>query len=653
MRAVVALALLVACGDDRAQPEGLPLALTQNVAVIAHQDDDLIFMQPDLPEAIVRGEGVTNVYVTAGNSTKGYEFSEPRYTGLMMAYGQITGDHDWNCGWITVLGHLAQHCRLERENVSLVFLAYPDGGIPGNLPHSLLSMWQGETGMAMTVAPRVTTYTREELIEVVANIVETTHPEVVHTLDLAATHGHDHSDHEIVGAIAGMALMRLDYEPTLIAHRGYDVEAEPPNQTGPVFAASANFLSYYEACATDCGGCGTACTAPDPVHDTWLAAHYAMGFRKRAHGKIVGAEGCLAETGVVACDHAPEWSLVDRQLFTTAGCMTANGTVAPCADDPSTRWLYDDEGHLWSGVPPDFDPAIELNHGRCLTPYGTRACGGDFAYTWQWQPTPMTSPRPFAATGRAVRIGDIDGDGRGDLCTVDHDQLVCALGSGYGTFGAAQPIAPLAVEPESLALAPGKACGRSDAGVVCTTGPFTPAFGEDACVATATSLRIRDDRVCGLANEGVVCATAGSAPTVLSSFPQRTDPLLVSTLDGVDDDDWCTLAASGPMCGLAHESSASTDGTPWAWSFNGLDLPPTDPAYVDLVDIDGEGVSALCGAYGTEIGCARSHGHGFGPRTIVASFPTVPAAVWFGDLDGDGRADVCADLGATISCALL
>lgn len=633
-----------ACGDNRAWDDGLPLAQTRNVAVIAHQDDDLIFMQPDLPEAIQRGEGLTNVYVTAGNSTKGFEFAEPRYRGLMMAYGEMTGDHAWQCGWIDILGHAAKHCRLERENISLVFLAYPDGGIPGNLPHSLLSMWQGKTVRAATIAEHVTTYDREALIATVASILETVHPDVIHTLDLPATHGHDHSDHEIVGMIAGLATMRLDYDPTLIAHRGYDVELEPANQVGPIYERSAHYLAFYEACATTCGGCGTACTTVDTTHDTWLAAHYAIGFRTYAHGKLVGADGCLAETGIVPCENAPEWTLAHHQLATTAGCMRADGTVGACTSDPATRWLYDDEGHLWSGVAPDFDPQIDVNHGRCLTPEGTAACGGTSAYSWYWAPHVMSTARPFAATGREVRIGDIDGDGRGDLCTVEAGQLVCALGSGYGTFGAPQTIAPLAIDPGSLAVARGKACGRSSEGIVCTTGPFTPNFGANACAATEASIRIVGDRVCGIANEGVVCATAGSSfsPQVLSAFPQRTDPLLIA-----ETTDWCSLTEDGPVCGLASERDLSTDGLAWAYSFGGLDVPPADPALVDLVDGD------LCAAYGTDIGCARSHGHGFGPHTIVASFPAAPAAVWFGDLDGDGRADVCADLGPVISCALL
>ncbi|MFT3694687.1 MAG: PIG-L family deacetylase [Kofleriaceae bacterium] len=655
MRALVIISLLAACGDNQ-HGVGLPLAPAETVAVIAHQDDDLIFMQPDLPEAIARGAGLLNIYVTAGNDGKGPEKANPRYAGLMAAYGAIANDHDWLCGWISIDSHIAQHCRLEAENISLVFLAYPDGGIKGEEPGSLLSLWEGKTTRVTTVADRTTSYDREELIATIATILETVHPSTIHTLDLPATHGRDHADHQIVGALAGLATMRLDYEPTLYAHRGYEDAREPPNKAGAVLATAIHNMSYYEACVYGCGECGQPCDSIDHSHQVWMSSRYALGFRKHARGRLVAQSGqCLAMTGLVDCTEAPVWTLADRTLSSDAGALDG-------------RWLYDDEGHLWSSTPPDIHPDLGDRHMRCLFAaddgaLGTGACGDFDAYTWTWAPEVIASPQPFAATGRAVRIGDVDGDGFGDLCTIAKGNLVCALGRGNGHFGRAHPIAPLDVDPQSLALGDldgdgvAEACGHTADGIVCAgTGLFTPSFGADASAATPASIRIEAGHICGIAAEGVVCSTSGASfdPQIVSAFPQPTDPLLPGSLDQDPATDWCTLTATGPLCAVTSESQVSTDGLPWAWSMNKqLDLPPTDPALVDLADIDGSGTASLCGVYGNDVGCARSNLHGFGPHTIVASFPTPPSAVWFGDLNGDGRADVCADLGPRISCALL
>src|SRR5580698_10483234 len=124
---LIAAVFSIACGDNELGA-GMPLARTADLVLIAHQDDDLLFMQPDVIEAVRRGDGVTNVYVTAGNATKGTAAANIRYQGLKEAYGAAAHDMDWDCGWIEIDHHAAQHCRLADENVSLVFLGYPDGG---------------------------------------------------------------------------------------------------------------------------------------------------------------------------------------------------------------------------------------------------------------------------------------------------------------------------------------------------------------------------------------------------------------------------------------------------------------------------------------------------------------------------------------------
>ncbi|MEP6864827.1 MAG: PIG-L family deacetylase, partial [Deltaproteobacteria bacterium] len=387
---------LVACGDNQLGT-GAPLAVTHDLVVVAHEDDDLLFMQPDLIEAVRRGTGMTNVYVTAGNGSHGTSAANPRYAGLMAAYGEAAGDHDWLCGWIEIAGHAAQHCRLEAENVSLVFLAYPDGGIPGDLPNSLLKLWQGDITSATTIADRTTVYDRESLIDTVAKIIEDTHPAIIHTLDLTAGHNYDHTDHMIVGAITTLALARTNADPDLIAYRGYNIASEPANKTGALFDETEHILSYYEACATGCAPCGQSCSAINKAHLTWLGRRYALGIRRGVHGKLRSAAGCLAGNVLAPCDQAPEWTLSRGHLETIGGCLEVGGTgalaLAACGPEPAQRWLADDEGHLWAGVPPPTAPNLSHAHLLCMTPkvggsVTTTTCDNTTgtAPRWQWAP---------------------------------------------------------------------------------------------------------------------------------------------------------------------------------------------------------------------------------------------------------------------------
>ncbi|MEO8842394.1 MAG: FG-GAP-like repeat-containing protein [Kofleriaceae bacterium] len=696
MRALALVALIAACGDNQ-HGEGVPLATAHDLVVVAHEDDDLLFMQPDLLEAVRGGGGMTNVYVTAGNGTKGPAAANPRYAGLMAAYGTAANDQAWFCGWIEIAGHTAQHCRLEAENVSLVFLAYPDGGIQGELPNSLLSLWEGTSTTVTTIADRTTTYTRDELIETVAEIVRQVHPRVVHTLDLSAGHGRDHSDHMIVGALTALAIARTEHqhEPELLSYRGYDITGEPQNKLGSIYDDSLHILSYYESCAATCGTeCGQSCGNIDKSHRTWLGRRYAVGFRKTASGRLRAGDQCLAGATLASCDSAPIWTLRHGQLHGPDGCLTVGAggalSITECTDDPTERFFSDDEGHLWSGVPPDTGPDLDYAHLRCVIPSSdgsvtSAVCGGPMAPRWQWAPPLATTARAtlgFAETGRGVRIGDVTGDGFGDLCAVTAAGLVCAPGLGDGTFGAAIRIdsaaAPLAIEPQSLTLGDldgdgiADACGRDARGVLCARSTaqfaavrFTPQFADgDAAMATSCSLRITDANgdgvasVCGIAAEGVVCSPGGSSfsTQVRSSWPDPANVIVPSDLDGDHRADWCSLTTEGPACGIAAETSVTTDGVPWGFSFGGVvETVPGDPALADIADIDGDGDGDLCTPIAGTIACARSQGHGFGPRATVAVLPdgATATAIWLGDLDGNGRADACVDLGDQIACALL
>jgi LmbE family N-acetylglucosaminyl deacetylase len=688
VRLVLLVALLAACGDNQ-HGEGVPLVQGNDLTVVAHQDDDLLFMQPDLIDLVRNGHGITNIYITAGNGSKGTGTANSRYAGLMAAYGVAANDQNWFCGWIKILGHEAQHCRLDKENVSLVFLAYPDGGRHGELPNSLEKLWEGEADHVVTIADRTTTYTREQLIDTVAKIIDTVHPTTIHTLDLSAAHGEDHPDHHVVGALTALALARTAVEPELVAYRGYDAQSEPANKLGKLFDDTLAVLSYYEACTLDCGvPCGDACPNVQKAHQIWLGRRYAFGFRHDLRGQLRANGQCLAGSTLESCETAPEWVFENAQLHVGKQCLVANtdGSVnmTTCsAIDPAQRFFSDDEGRLWSGLVPDFAPNLTTTFLRCVVPNSdgtvtTAACGGVDTAEWQWSPHLAFTPRAslgFAERGRSVRLGDIDGDGFADLCAVTSSGLACAHGNGDGTFATATVIAQLPVDPQSLTLGDldgdgvADACGHDAEGVLCVQSSqqfaasrFTSEF---ATAQQASSLRITDangtntENVCGLAQEGVVCSPGGSSfnPRVRSSWPDPTTMVLPADLDGDKFADWCSITPNGPACGLDAESGLTTDGVPWAFTLNKIvDTVPMDPALTDIADIDGDGDGDLCAPPGDgTIGCARSQGHGFGPHATVAVLPdgAVASALWLGDLDGDGRADVCVDLGDQIACAKL
>src|SRR5678815_3033697 len=247
-----------ACGDDL-YPDTHPIVPATDLTIVAHQDDDLLLVQPDLYDAVKRKTGVTNVYVTAGNARDGFELSETRYRGLMAAYSAIAGASDWSCGWIRIGSNEVEHCRLESAKVSLVFLGYPDGGKDGEVARSLLHLWEGKVPGAAAVSFGPATYDRPTLIAVLSDIIGYTQPTTIRMLEIAATHGHDHSDHMMAGALTVLAIAQSSVDAELISHRGYNIDDEPPNASPRLYQRSVGALAYYEACATGCAPCGQAC----------------------------------------------------------------------------------------------------------------------------------------------------------------------------------------------------------------------------------------------------------------------------------------------------------------------------------------------------------------------------------------------------------
>src|SRR5689334_22906440 len=71
---LAAAAAASGCGDNM-PGEGPPLATADTLVIVAHLDDDLIFMQPEIHAAVASGS-VTTVYVSSGDPIKGDDNAE-------------------------------------------------------------------------------------------------------------------------------------------------------------------------------------------------------------------------------------------------------------------------------------------------------------------------------------------------------------------------------------------------------------------------------------------------------------------------------------------------------------------------------------------------------------------------------------------------
>jgi len=83
---------------------GTALAGTQrDMTIVAHEDDDIIFMNPDIMHAIAANHAILTVYITAGDAGLGPEFwARQREGGSRAAYATMAGIADTDSNWTPI-----------------------------------------------------------------------------------------------------------------------------------------------------------------------------------------------------------------------------------------------------------------------------------------------------------------------------------------------------------------------------------------------------------------------------------------------------------------------------------------------------------------------------------------------------------------------
>jgi hypothetical protein len=246
-----------------------------------------------------------------------------------------------------------------------------------------------------------------------------------------------------------------------------------------------------------------------------------------------------------------------------------------------------------------------------------------------------------------LRMGDIDGDLRADICARANAGVQCWPSDGEG-FGAAMDGPALADEvgwrgPQyfgTLRLADYDGDGMDDVCVRAAAGfRCYPSTGVDFGAAVVLD---------GLSDDGGWDA------------PSRYGTLRMGDINGDLRADVCARSSQGMRCwpsvpggfGEPIEGPAWSDaegfGQPWHWGT------------IRLADIDGDGLSDLCARTRDGVQCHLSVGDGFGAALAGPNWSNDSgwadydnySTLMFADVDGDGDRDVCARANAGLRCAL-
>jgi LmbE family N-acetylglucosaminyl deacetylase len=185
--------------------------------IVAHEDDDLLFMNPDLGHDIAAGHCVRTVYLTAGDAGSDSFYWIGREHGSEAAYDAMDGpmpdawrqqNVDLNVSgqnqYVTIASPR------QNDNISLIFVHLPDGGLQGGgfrRSHnvSLERLHNGSITSLQTVDGQ-STYSSDSLTQSLAALIRTYQPTEIRTqADDTSADFPDHSDHRAVSRLVSQA----------------------------------------------------------------------------------------------------------------------------------------------------------------------------------------------------------------------------------------------------------------------------------------------------------------------------------------------------------------------------------------------------------------------------------------------------------------
>ncbi|WP_329614704.1 PIG-L family deacetylase [Streptomyces brevispora] len=364
---------------------------------VAHEDDDLLFVNPEMQRAMGPQCAFSTVYLTAGDAGRSYtgaDYVQEREEGVRAAYAEMAGvpdrwtRHDVHVGTRTI----ASYTLNGRTGVRLSFLRLPDGnpvgsGYPRHAHQSLLKLFRGEIRDIRPV-DGAQSYTEGQLIDSLTALARQDGIRRVLTLDYdntsfghTYTPGADHSDHGVAARYFRRVAFGLPDSPRIgvTGYLGYDMSRLPEN-LGPILTRQkdAIFQSYRR-------GAGCESKACPPGHYMggkyleWVRREYSLKPPTSGPGEIVSAIGrangagrhelCLGSVG--DAKGAPEAMEVgtsdcngraDQSWRINAGtieskgarlCLTAKSrrvTLLTCDGRPHQEWRQGKDGRIQSAV---------------------------------------------------------------------------------------------------------------------------------------------------------------------------------------------------------------------------------------------------------------------------------------------------------------
>lgn len=352
--AIVMAGAVVAAGGMTATSRALAAtncAAGTTMNIVAHEDDDLLFLSPDLLRDVQADRCVRTVYLTAGDDNRDQTYWRARESGILAAYATMAGvANSWSTSDAGVAGHpITVRALTGRPNISVAFMRLPDGiDGDGGTTYGNESLTRLQNGVIGTIRAidGSSSYTSTSLVTTLTALMTAHRPEVVRIQDYVRTIANgDHPDHVSGAFFARQAHLAYAAPHTVVGYEDNPIRDRAANVAGAdLTGKTAAFSAYLPFDRQPCGPAG-ACAGT--VYETWLARQYTVGFEQGgtpgnlASGRTATASSTAgagvepsravdgdAATGWASAAADNQWWQVDLGSVQTVGTVTIGWNTA-------------------------------------------------------------------------------------------------------------------------------------------------------------------------------------------------------------------------------------------------------------------------------------------------------------------------------------
>ena len=250
--------------------------------MVAHEDDSILFQDPEISREIAAGRCVQTVFVTAGDAGDGSSYWLAREAGARAAYAELMSVPDsWTQTDAGVAGHpIPVFVSTAQPGVSLAFMRLPDGnengaGYSSTGNRSLEKLWRGSVS-SLSAVDGSSTYARSDLISVLGTLLSSAGADRVVTQDFVGTFGDgDHSDHHATAYFTRSASRQYAAPHLLVAFQDYGIANLPANLPSSESTAKEN--TFFAYAPDDVHVCQTESACQTTPYSAWWQREYLAG----------------------------------------------------------------------------------------------------------------------------------------------------------------------------------------------------------------------------------------------------------------------------------------------------------------------------------------------------------------------------------------